>query len=728
MAQDYGNPSYREPRRGDRDDARQQWDARQRNDARRAEMLRQEELRRRQRAAGRTSQRITVTEHDDAPEGDRGTAYQQDLDRRHAVRRDIDSRGARRPRINRDDVRRSADRYDESRSAAGRQRASRSADSRSGERMGADSRSRSRSGSTSSSRSRSDNRQNGARRDDRRRSGGRSADERSGRRPAGRSSRGPRPNQVILGPTGIPPKRGLFGFDLPPFVLIIAAVIVVIILVLIVRSCSGGSDEEAAGAVAGSTAQQETSAVVTAAGSAGTTGSAGSTTQQGADATASSAKQDSDESTQQGTASTAQQGAAATAATLPASGSGRVSFVAVGDNLPDDLIGYWADAQAGSEGDGTYDYTGLYTFIKPYVASADLAYMKEETHLRGNDIGPRGYPSFNTTDEMADAVVDAGFDFVASASNHAYDWGLYGAIDHSLSVWETKPVAFTGTSVTEEQYNRIATLQKNGITFALLDYTYGVNWPDTMELPEHSINFIDEDRIASDVDRAKQQADVVLVAMHWGTELLMEADEQQQHLAQFLANLDVDVVLGSHPHVIGPVEWVANEDGGGHKTLVVYSLGNFLSDHEVRSPQVELEGMLCCDFVRAGASGSADADAESTSSATTVTNAKGITIENVRWVPLVNHTNADRTDFGVYALKDYTNELGKLNAAYADNDVDDPIKWLREKTHEVIGSAVPIDDGTNAIAVVGQNADQAIASGGSEAAVDAAVAAKTIQV
>ena len=111
-----------------------------------------------------------------------------------------------------------------------------------------------------------------------------------------------------------------------------------------------------------------------------------------------------------------------------------------------------------------------------------------------------------------------------------------------------------------------------------------------------------------------------------------------------------------------------------------------------------------------------------------MTNAKGITIENVRWVPLVNHTNADRTDFGVYALKDYTNELGKLNAAYADNDVDDPVKWLRDKTHEVIGNAVPIDDGTSAIAITGQNVDQAVLSGSSNAVVDAAMAAKAIQV
>ena len=256
-------------------------------------------------------------------------------------------------------------------------------------------------------------------------------------------------------------------------------------------------------------------------------------------------------------------------------------------------------------------------------------------------------------------------------------------------------------------------VERDGITFALLDYTYGVNWPDDMELPEHSINFIDKDRIAADVARAKQQADVVLVAMHWGTELLMEADDEQKQLAQFLADQDVDVVLGSHPHVIGPVEWVSNSNGKGHKTLVAYSLGNFLSDHEVRSPQVELEGMLCCDFVRGGggdASGdgsdgdsdgdSGDGSASSSGSgsgSSAASDGSAIRIENVVWVPLVNHTNdtgGDRTDFAVYALKDYTNALAKQNSAYADADVRDPIAWLRNTTKEVVGDVIPIDDGT----------------------------------
>ena len=323
----------------------------------------------------------------------------------------------------------------------------------------------------------------------------------------------------------------------------------------------------------------------------------------------------------------------------------KVSFVAVGDNLPDDYIGWAADRAAGEEDDGTYDYRFLYEPIVGYTRNADVAYVNEETHLGGNDFGPKGYPSFNTTDEMADAIVDAGFDFVASATNHSYDWGNYGAVNHSLSVWETKPVAFTGTAVTEEQYNRIATVKRNGITFALLNYTYGVNGFSREDLPPYAVNFIDEERIAADVARAKEQADVVLVAMHWGTELLTEADDEQLRLAQFLADLDVDVVLGSHPHVIGPMRWVANSQNPDHRTLVAYSLGNFVADHEAPLADNVLEGMLTCDFVREKPDGP-------------------VTVENVRWVPPA--------------------DLAKKNRALLE--IADPITWLYDQTRAIVGS------------------------------------------
>ena len=210
--------------------------------------------------------------------------------------------------------------------------------------------------------------------------------------------------------------------------------------------------------------------------------------------------------------------------------------------------------------------------------------MKQETHLGGDDIGPRGWPSFNTTDAMADAVVDAGFDLVASASNHSYDWGTYGAVEHSRSVWNAQPVAFVGTASSQEEADAIPVVERNDITFALLDYTYGVNGFDRSDLPAYAVSFIDEERIRADVARAQEAADVVLVAMHWGTENQTEPDSDQLAYAQLLSDLGVDVVLGSHPHVIGPLAWV--EGASGNRTLVAYSLGQLPEQpRRARAPQ-----------------------------------------------------------------------------------------------------------------------------------------------
>ena len=348
-------------------------------------------------------------------------------------------------------------------------------------------------------------------------------------------------------------------------------------------------------------------------------------------------------------------------------GPTRASFLAVGDNLPEIEMAAYADAQAGETGDGNYDYAPIFAPIRDYVQAADLAYVKEETHLGGDEIGPRGYPSFNTTDQMADALVDTGFDLVGSASNHAYDWGAFGANDHSRAVWNAQPVAFAGTASSAEEAEKVATAERNGITFALLDYTYGVNGYDQEDLPDYAVSFMDKDRIEADVKRAQEMADVVLVAMHWGTENLMEADDTQRDYAQFLADLGVDVVLGSHPHVIGPMTWL--EGAGGNRTLVAYSLGNFTSNHEYTHIYNELEGMLSCDFVKE--------DGE-------------VRIENVVWTPLVMHT--DGTSFAVYALKDYTPELASAHPTLSAEE--DPIGWLRQTSEDVVnslGDDFPID-------------------------------------
>ena len=201
--------------------------------------------------------------------------------------------------------------------------------------------------------------------------------------------------------------------------------------------------------------------------------------------------------------SASQNSAATSAAGTAASSEGRVSFVAVGDNLPNAPIGHYADRCAGEEGDGTYDYRPIFAQLKPYVEAADLAYISEEVALNGNDIGPQSYPSFNVTDEMSDAVIDAGFDLVATASNHSYDWGHANGVAHAVALWDSKPVAVKGMATNAEQANTIPQIERNGITFSFLSYTYGLNGYEDLGLPWYTVNLMDPDRITADVKRAK---------------------------------------------------------------------------------------------------------------------------------------------------------------------------------------------------------------------------------
>ena len=352
-----------------------------------------------------------------------------------------------------------------------------------------------------------------------------------------------------------------------------------------------------------------------------------------------------------------------TAAGETAPVDGRVTLLAVGDNTPNDNVGAYADALAGAVGDDKYDYRPIFQPVAPLVQAADLAYMNEETTVGGNEIGPQGYPNFNTTDEMADAVVETGFDLVATANNHSYDYGSEGALEHSVALWNSLPVDMVGTATTDEQYNRIVTRECNGITFALLNYTYGLNGYEAI-IPDGLVHLIDEDAIAADVARAHEAADVVLVAMHWGNEHETEESDEQRELAQLLADLDVDLVIGAHPHVIQPMEWVENANGSGHRTLVTYSLGNFLIDHADPLPENVLEGMLTCDFVR--------------------DDAGKVGIENIMWTPLVLHVNDDQTEYAVYPADDYTAELAAANRGLAG--VDDPLEWVRSRTREIVGA------------------------------------------
>ena len=351
-------------------------------------------------------------------------------------------------------------------------------------------------------------------------------------------------------------------------------------------------------------------------------------------------------------------GASATAAQTTST----VSFVAVGDNLPETVLTEYAWAQGGNH----YDFRPIYEFVEPTITAADIAYVKQEVHL-DDSIGPHGYPSFNAPESLADDLISVGFDVIGSASNHIYDWGYFGACARNREVWNSKNVVFAGSNLNAEEAETIATFEKGGIRFAFLDYTYGVNGYSPSDLDWWEVNFISEDRLKRDVTRAHELADVVIVAMHWGTENFTGIDDYQAKYAQLLADLNVDLILGSHPHVIGPVEWLTGTDG--HQTLVAYSLGNFLSRHEAPDAYNELEGMLSCDFVRQGST---------------------VTIKNATWTPLVNHTDWENYYFRVIPLGSYTNELAANGVAMSQ--LDNAVEWVRTTSREIVGDQIAFAD------------------------------------
>ena len=237
-----------------------------------------------------------------------------------------------------------------------------------------------------------------------------------------------------------------------------------------------------------------------------------------------------------------------------------ISFIGVGDNLIHDSI--FRDAELT---DGTYDFKPIYENVAADIESADIAFLNQETISAGDDYAYSGYPAFNTPPEIAQDMNDLGFDLVNGATNHALDYDYPGALN-SLAVWnEQEDVVYTGIYASQADRDEIRTIERDGVTFSFLTYTYGTNGiePDT----SYRVAYFDEEQIRTDVANAKAVSDVVIVSAHWGDENTQEVNEMQRRYAQLFADLEVDVVIGTHPHILQPIEWVTGANQ--NKTLVV---------------------------------------------------------------------------------------------------------------------------------------------------------------
>ncbi|MBN1158564.1 MAG: CapA family protein [Bacteroidales bacterium] len=241
-----------------------------------------------------------------------------------------------------------------------------------------------------------------------------------------------------------------------------------------------------------------------------------------------------------------------------------------------DVMGH--DAQINVAWDArlnSYNFEPVFRYISGYIQVADIAVVNLEVTLAGPPY--KGYPEFSSPDELAHAARDAGFDVFLQANNHALDRGQNG-FKRTIAVLDSLNVLHTGTFLneTDRQKNHPLILEKNSIRIALLNYTYGTNG---LVIPEpFIINRIDTLQIREDIEKAKRASpDFIVIAIHWGNEYERFENQSQRDLAQFMLNCGADAVIGSHPHVVQPVQLFYSNDTSGHN-IVAYSLGNFVSN------------------------------------------------------------------------------------------------------------------------------------------------------
>ncbi len=311
--------------------------------------------------------------------------------------------------------------------------------------------------------------------------------------------------------------------------------------------------------------------------------------------------------------------------------SGQVTLLAVGDNLIHIEV-----IENGKQADGTYNFDSLYSNLAEEISAADIAIINQETILGGADFAYSGYPNFNSPTEIGDAVINAGFDVVLHATNHSMDMGLKGA-QNTLRYWAQHPeITMVGMNESQAESEQIPIVEKNGIKLALLNYTYSLNGYSLPKGKPYLVNLLDKEKMAEDIQNAEQLADFTIVFPHWGSEYIYEATEAQKDLTNFYYEQGVDLIIGTHPHVLEPVKWV--ETNKNHRMLVYYSLGNFMS-YQKESPRM-LGGMANITITK---------------------DESGTYISDAKITPIVTHYEHGPTDFTIYKLSDYTEELALVH-------------------------------------------------------------------
>lgn len=316
---------------------------------------------------------------------------------------------------------------------------------------------------------------------------------------------------------------------------------------------------------------------------------------------------------------------------LPPEPKKTVSFVGAGDNII--YYGNVRDAASCAvPGGRSYNFAPIYDSVKEIIQAADIAFINQETLMCGDGYAFSYYPRFNGPQDLAYDLADVGFDVVNIANNHMLDKGE-GGLSATIDFWRTvEGITMIGGYKNKEEFAEPHIVESNGIRIAFLSYTFFTNF---LTLPASSPLVVpnpDEETVVSQIARAHELADYLIVSVHWDEENIFKPNNGQISFAHFLSEQGVDVILGHHPHVIQPIEYIDRPDGG--KTLCVYSLGNFVA--EMPRDYNMLGGLITFDIVKEG---------------------NTVTTENVLFLPTVYYYNTSFYKNHVYFLSDFTDKL-----------------------------------------------------------------------
>ena len=335
----------------------------------------------------------------------------------------------------------------------------------------------------------------------------------------------------------------------------------------------------------------------------------------------------------------------------------RISVALCGDDII--YQAGFTDAKKRSDGTKEYNFLPNYQYVQSVIESADIAFVNQETLMAGEEYKYSDYPQFNSPRDLLYDLRTVGFDVISIANNHMLDMGTSG-LESTIQFYKSfDDITMVGGYESEQDFMTPRIVERNGIKIAFVAFTYSTNGYSVRGDSTTYIPYINDNDIERSIALAKESADMVFVSMHWGVENSFTPSEEQKRVAQLIADCGADLIIGHHPHVIQPVEWLTGENG--NKTLCIYSLGDFVAVMQRASNM--LGAVVTLDVVQAGGE---------------------FTIENPLFNPTVFNFGPSYYNGHVYFLYDFNDDMAKTfgNVYGITADREDLFEIVRDTVDE----------------------------------------------